>query len=178
MAVTRLPAMRRFAKSTSGATAVEFAFVAVPLIALIFAALQTATILFLDQAIQTVAEQSGRQLMTGTAQQANLSQSQFQQLVCNNLPPVFQCSNIIIDVQSGPSFSSINTAPLTVTYDGKGAVTNNWSYNPGNPGDIVIMRVMYNWTVVDGPLHLGLATQANGTALLVGTAVFKNEPYQ
>ena len=56
-------------------------------------------------------------------------------------------------------------------------MTNTWSYKPGAAGDIVIIRVMYDWPVVGGPMALGLANQSNGTRLLVGTAVIKNEPY-
>ena len=58
-----------------------------------------------------------------------------------------------------------------------GAVTNTWSYNPGNPGDIVILRLMYDWPVIGGILTPGLSNQPNGSSLMVGTAVFKNEPY-
>jgi hypothetical protein len=36
---------------------------------------------------------------------------------------------------------------------------------------------MYDWPVFGGPLGLGLANQGNGTFLMVGTAVFKTEPY-
>ncbi|MFI4976083.1 MAG: TadE/TadG family type IV pilus assembly protein [Caulobacterales bacterium] len=170
--------LRRFGRSNSGATAVEFAMVALPLIALILASLQTAIIFFFDEALQTATEQSARQLMTGSAQLSDTTQTQFANVVCANAPAPFQCSNIMVDVQSASSFSSINTSPLTLTYDVHGNVTNTWSYSPGNPGDIVIVRVMYNWPVFGGPLAFGLANQPNGNHLLVATAVFKNEPYQ
>jgi hypothetical protein len=57
-------------------------------------------------------------------------------------------------------------------------VTNSFAYSPGGPGDIVIMRVMYAWPVVGGPLGLNLANQPDGSHLMLATAVFKNEPYQ
>lgn len=150
---------------------------AVPLVALILAALQTAIIMFYDQALQTATEKSARQLMTGSVQSSALSQAAFKSLVCANAP-LFQCSGLMVDVQSASSFSSISTTPLTLTYNGSGAVTNSWSYSPGGAGDIVILRVMYDWPVVGGPLVLNLADQANGAHLMVGTAVIKNEPYQ
>jgi hypothetical protein len=80
-------------------------------------------------------------------------------------------------VQSAGTYSSINTAPLTLTYNSSGAVTNTFNYSPGAAGDIVILRVMYNWPVIASPLLPGLANQSNGDRLLVGTSVFKNEPY-
>lgn len=168
----------RLWSSNSGATAVEFALVAMPLIALIFASLQIAIIFFFDQALQTAAQKAARQLMTGSAQTANMTQTQFKAVVCANLPSQFQCPNVMIDVESASSFPTIDTTPITLTFDASHAVTNTWSYSPGNAGDIVIMRAMYDWPVVGGPLALGLANQPDGGHLLVATAVFKNEPFQ
>ena len=74
-------------------------------------------------------------------------------------------------------FRSISTTPITLTYDAHGNVTNNFAYSTGNPGDIIILRAMYNWPVVGGGLLPGLANQSGGNHLLVGTSVFKTEPY-
>ena len=177
MPVIKPRLIARLVKNRDGAAAVEFALVMVPLIGIILASLQTAIIFTYDQALQSVGEKSARQLMTGAAQNASLTQSQFQTAVCGYASPVFNCSNIMIDVESASSFSAINTAALTPTYNGSGTVTNTWSYSPGNAGDIVIMRLMYNWPVIGGPLAPGLANQSNGSRLLVATSVFKNEPY-
>ena len=171
------PLILRLWSNNRGATAVEFAMVAIPLITLIFASLQIAIIFFFDQALQTAAQKAARQLMTGSAQTANMTQSQFQAVVCANLPSQFQCPNVMVDVESAQSFPTINTAPIALTYSGN-TVTNVWNYSPGNPGDIVIMRAMYDWPVVGGPLALGLANQPDGGHLLIATAVFKNEPFQ
>jgi hypothetical protein len=84
----------------------------------------------------------------------------------------------MIDVQTANSFSAANTAMPTLTFNGQGAVTNSWSWQPGNPGDIVVMRVMYQWPVFLGPLGLGLSNESNGKLLLMATTAFKNEPYQ
>ena len=90
---------------------------------------------------------------------------------------LFTCSNIMVDVQSGSSYGTISTTPITLTYDAHGNVTNTFAYSTGNPGDIIILRVMYNWPVVGGGLLPGLANQTNGNLLLVATSVFKTEPY-
>jgi Flp pilus assembly protein TadG len=166
-----------FATDVRAAAAVEFALVAAPLIALILASLQIAIIFFFDQTLQTASQSAARQLMTGVAQNASYTPAQFKAAVCANAPSPFQCGNVMVDVQSGNSFSNIDTAPITLTYDSHGVVSNTWSYSPGNPGDIVIVRVMYNWPVIGGPLALNLANQPNGNRLLMATVVFKNEPY-
>jgi Flp pilus assembly protein TadG len=169
--------LRTFPRDTRAATAVEFALLVTPLITLILASLQCFMIFYAGQVLQSAATSSGRLIMTGQAQTTGDTQAQYQTAVCNNAPILFTCSNIMVDVESATAYSSISTTPLTVTYNGSGAVTNTWSYSPGNPGDIVILRVMYNWPVVGGPLTLGLADQSNGDHLLVATSVFKNEPY-
>ena len=164
-------------RDTRAATAIDFALLSIPLIGLILFTLQLAIVSFYDQQLQTGAEKAARQLMTGSAQDSNLSQSQFQSAVCANLTQ-FTCSGLMVDVQSAGAFSQVSTSPLSPTYNGSGAVTNTWNYSPGAAGDIVIMRVMYNWPIVGGPFAFGLANQSNGTFLMVATAVFKNEPYQ
>lgn len=169
--------LRRLAADERAATAVEFALLVTPFLAIIMAALQLSMLFFAGQLLETAAIATGRQLMTGSYQNSGTTQSQFQTAVCNNAPIIFTCGNIMVDVQSAGAYSSINTAPLTVTYNAQGQPTNQWAYSPGGPGDIVIVRVMYNWPVFGGPLALGLADQSNGSHLLVGTTVFKNEPY-
>jgi Flp pilus assembly protein TadG len=168
----------RLWRSRRGATAVEFALIAAPLIAIILAALQTAIVFFFDQALQSATQKTARQLMTGSAQTANMTQTQFNTALCGNLPSLFQCGKLMIDVQSASSFPNLNTGNLNLTYNAQNQVTNNFAYSPGGPGDIVIVRALYRWPVVGGPLGLNLSNQPDGSHLLIGTAVFKNEPYQ
>lgn len=168
--------IHRFLKNRRGAAAVEFAMIMTPLFALILVSLQTGIVFFEGQALQTAASMAARQILTGTAQTGNLTQTQFKTKVCG-FAATFNCSKLMVDVQSAPAFTSITTTPITLTYSA-GNVTNVWSYNPGNPGDIVIVRLLYNWPIFGGPLAIGLANQPGNKYLLVGTAVFKNEPYQ
>jgi Flp pilus assembly protein TadG len=169
----------KLGKDERAATAVEFALLITPLVTLILASLQLSLIFYAGQALQSVAISSGRTLMTGQAQDAKDTQAQFKTLVCSSQAMfLFSCSNIMVDVQSASSYSGVSTNPITLTYDGSGNVTNTFNYSPGGPGDVVILRVMYNWPVVASPLMVGLANQPGGNHLLVGTSVFKNEPYQ
>ncbi len=167
-----------FWRSRRGATAVEFAMLALPLITLIFASLQVAIIYFFDQALQSGTQKAARQLLTGSAQTAGMTQFAFKNAVCANLPTQFDCNtNLMVDVESSSSFTGANTSALTYVKP-TGPSNTPGNYSPGNPGDIVIMRVMYDWPVLGGPLAVGLANMADGGHLMVATAVFKNEPYQ
>ena len=84
----------------------------------------------------------------------------------------------MIDVQSYSSFSSAVTTAPTVTFAKNGTVSNVWNFSPGSPGQIVVLRVMYQLPVVGGPLNFTLSNLSNGNHLLMATAVFKNEQYQ
>jgi Flp pilus assembly protein TadG len=173
----RLARVTGFAQREDGAAALEFAIVAAPFLALILAAMQTALAFFAGQVLESAVADSSREILTGQAQNAGMTQSQFSSAVCGKVEALFSCSGLMIDVQTASSFSSANTSAPTLTYNSGGNVTNSWSYNPGNPGDIVVMRVMYQWPVFLGPLGLSLSNEGNGKLLLMSTAVFKNEPY-
>ncbi len=159
-----------------GAAAVEFAIVAVPFIALLLAILETAMVFFAGQVLDVGVETSSRQILTGSAQASNMTQDGFAQVVCQHVKVLFNCNNLMIDVESYPSFAAANISTPTLTYNSQGNVTNTWQYSPGNPNDIVVLRVMYQWPLFLGPLGLNLSNLSNGDRLLVATAVFKNEP--
>lgn len=171
-------ALLRFARRDDGAAAVEYAMVSLPFLALMLAIVQTAIVFMAQQQLETITEQASRLLLTGQAQKAGLSQAQFVTDVCNQISALFNCSKMMVDVQTSSSFSSANTAAPKLTFGSNGQVTNTWSYQPGDPRSIVVMRVMYQWPLVTGPLSFNLANLSNGNRLLMATAVFENEPYQ
>ncbi|HEY6259115.1 MAG TPA: TadE/TadG family type IV pilus assembly protein [Xanthobacteraceae bacterium] len=166
-----------FASREDGAATLEFAIVAAPFIGLLVATLQTTLAFFAGQVLESAVADSSREIMTGSAQNANMDQNAFASEVCKKVQALFTCGNLMVDVQTASSFTAANTAVPSLTFDGKGNVTNNWAFQPGNPGDIVVMRVMYQWPVFLGPLGVSLSTESNGNLLLMATAVFKNEPY-
>lgn len=172
-----LGAGRKLARDRRGAAALEFALVATPLGALMVAILQTSLTYFAQQTLETTAEKSVRQLMTGQAQSAGMTQAQFKTLVCSKLPSFMKCSNVLIDVQQATAFSDVTTAPPTLTYDGSGNVSNSFQYTPGTQGAINVVKIMYVWNVQKGPLGFDLSTMSSGARLLIVTSVFKTEPY-
>ncbi|QQO21381.1 pilus assembly protein [Bradyrhizobium diazoefficiens] len=165
-----------FARDSRGATAVEFALVAAPFLALIIALIQTFLVFFAQQMLESVVSQSARLVMTGQVQSAKMTQAVFKQKVCDQIVILFNCSGLMIDMQVATSWTSANTVMPTLTYDGSGKVSNVWQYNPGDAGDIVVLRVMYEWPVVLGPLGFNLSNLSNGNRLIMSSAAFQNEP--
>ncbi|HUO01285.1 MAG TPA: TadE/TadG family type IV pilus assembly protein [Rhizomicrobium sp.] len=169
-----LALLRRFAASAGAATAVEFALVAAPFCALMIAILQTALVFLAQQVLQTATTEAARLVMTGQAQNQNLTASQFQQDVCGFTSALFTCANVYVNVQTFGSFSGMTQmSPLQ-----SGQFNSNlMNYSTGGPGDVVLLQVFYQWPIVLGPLGFNLSNMSGNNRLLIGTAVFRNEPY-
>ena len=168
--------LRRFARRNDGAAAVEFAMVAAPFLALVFAILETAIVFFAGQVLETAAADSARLVMTGQAQKGGLSQAQFKDEVCKRVFGLFDCTGgIKVDVRT---YSSFNAADLAKPIDGNGNVSFTPSYQPGSPGDIVVVWLLYEWPVYVSLLGLNLSDMSGNKRLIMATAAFRNEPYQ
>jgi Flp pilus assembly protein TadG len=164
-------------RSDGGATAVEFALVAAPFVALLIAILQTMMVFFAQRLLDEVVSQASRTIQTGQAQTSGLTQSQFTSWVCQKTVILFTCGNYMVNVQSYSSFSAASTSTPTLTFDSGGNVSNTWNYSVGGPGDIVVVQVLYQWPIILGPLGFNLSNLSNGNRLLVSSNVFKREPY-
>jgi len=175
-AAQQLPsALRRFAGQDRAATSVEFGLVAAPFVALTFAVLQTAIIFLASQTLETAAAVGGRLIMTGQAQTQGWSAAQFKQQVCNTITSIFNCqSGVYVDVETYSSFSAVSLGlPLT----NGNFNSSSLGYNPGGPGDIVVLRLYYQYPVYVNLLGFNMSNMNGNLDLLAATAVFKNEPY-
>ena len=142
-------------RQQDGAAAIEFGLVAAPFLALMFAIIETAIVFFAGQALETAAADSARLIMTGQAQTQGFDQAKFKQAVCAKIYGLFDCAGgLYVDVKNYSSFASVNTSkPI----DGNGNLqTGNFGYQPGGPGNIVVVRLMYQWPVYVSLLGLNL----------------------
>ena len=168
--------LRRFARGEDGAAAIEFGIVAAPFLALMFAIMETALVFFAGQTLETAVADSARLIMTGQAQQQGFTEAQFKTAVCSKILGLFDCaSGLKIDVKTYNSFSAISTAK---PFDANGNLLNNFGYTPGAPGDIVVVRLMYEWPIYVSLLGFSLNDMAGNKRLIIATAAFRNEPYQ
>ncbi|CCE02965.1 TadE/TadG family type IV pilus assembly protein [Bradyrhizobium sp. STM 3809] len=168
---------RAFFRDESAATAVEFGLVAAPFLALVIALIQTFLVFFAQQLLESIAQQSARAVMTGQVQAQSMTADAFkQQVVCTKIRIFFNCGGLMIDMQVANNWSATNTATPSLTFDSNGAVSNVWQYNPGTAGDIVVLKVMYVWPVMLGPLGFNLSNVSSGNRLIMSTAAFQNEP--
>jgi Flp pilus assembly protein TadG len=175
--LARRASPRRFMRRQDGAVAVEFGLILLPFLALMFGIMETALVFFADQTLETAVADSARLIMTGQAQTQNLDAATFKNAVCSRIYGLFNCQNgIYVNVQTYSSFGSItNTPPLDTNGN---LVTSNFVYQPGGPGDIVVVRLYYQWPIYVSLMSLSqLSNMSNHNRLLVATAAFRNEPY-
>lgn len=168
---------RRFVKKSDGAVAIEYGLVAAPFLALVFAIMETAVVFFASQTLETAVADTSRLIMTGQAQTQGYSQQQFKDQVCAKIYGLFNCSSgVYVDVKTYSSFSSVN---LNKPIDANGNMsTSSFTYSPGGPGDIVVVRLYYQWPVYVSLLGLNIGDMSGNNRLIVATAAFRNEPYQ
>jgi len=166
---------RRFISQRKASTTVEFGLLAAPFVALIFAILQTAILFFADQSLETAAATAARLILTGQAQTQGWDAAQFKSQVCNVITGVFNCnSGVYVDVETYSTFAAAN---LGMPVSGGVFQTSSLGYNPGGPGDVVVVRLYYKYPVYVDLFGFSLSTLTGGYNLLAATAVFKNEPY-
>jgi Flp pilus assembly protein TadG len=178
MKLLRINTVRRFARGEDGIAAVEFGIVAAPFLALMFAIMETALVFFASQTLETAVADSARLIMTGQAQTSTTynTAAGFKEKVCTKILGLFDCANgLKVDVKTYSNFSAISTAkPI----DSNGNLINNFTFTPGSPGDIVVVRLMYEWPVYVSLLGFSLSDMSGNKRLIIATAAFRNEPYQ
>ncbi|WP_245258331.1 TadE family protein [Rhodopseudomonas palustris] len=144
-------------------------------IALLFAIIETAFVFLASQVLETAVQDSARLILTGQAQAASYTQSQFKTDLCNRLKALFSCDGVYVDVQSyGSDFSTVS---ITTPIDSSKNFVNTMKYSPGAAGDIVVVRAFYQWPLFVTGLGWNIANLADSKRLLSATAAFRNEPY-
>jgi Flp pilus assembly protein TadG len=174
-----------FGRRKEGATVIEFAFLLPPFLLLIFATIQTALVFYAGQVLETATADSARLIMTGQAQKQGLSEAEFKTQLCNRLDALFNCTTgVKVDVKKyawaagTDPIAQFASANLDAPVDEDGNLdTDDFGYTPGVQGDIVVVKVVYEWPIVLGIYGFDLATLPNGKRLLMSTAAFRNEPY-
>jgi Flp pilus assembly protein TadG len=171
-----LTAIGHFRRDPSGASALEFALIAFPLILLLLAALEVGIVYFANFSLENATTQGARLIRTGQAQTQKFDAAKFKSEVCKHLSAPISCAGLRLDVRH---FSKFGDAALTEPLDGDGNLKTNFAYEPGEGSDVVIVRAFYEWDVTAKlPKQIGLSNMGNGNRLLAATVAFRNEPFK
>lgn len=166
----------RLAHARDGATAVEFALLALPFFALLFGILELAMIFVLSTSLDNASATAARTIRTGQLQAGSPSAGTFKSTICDNLGWLAAdcAASLEIDVRTFPKFSDITLAdPVNNGVFNKGSL----QFTPGGPEDIVLVRVYYQWTLISPLLSKAVAKINGGKTLVTSTLAFRNEPF-
>jgi len=177
---------KRFRKEEDGATAVEFAFVALPFFALLFGIMELAIVFFVNSALVHATAEAGRLIRVGNFQACG-GVDEFKALVCGNMKGMANCwKNVRIDVVEGESFKTITLPDIppveprdeTQTGDDSIPQTPNGVYDANESGDTMVVRSVLHYRLALPPLLTRLDNpQGSGARTMVATTAFRNEPF-
>ncbi len=169
--------VKRFGRAERGATAVEFALISLPLIALILGTLELAMILLVVTSLETATEGASRRIRTGEFQtSAANTRADFKALVCGGMSWLSSQCNANLTVTS-QVFNDFGTLAGTPPMSGATFVAGGGCFSTGNPTDIVLVRAYFTWPLFAPLLNVVLDNTGSGRRLLSAATAFRNEPY-
>jgi Flp pilus assembly protein TadG len=167
---------RNFTRDEAGSTAIEFALIAPIFLLLLMAIMQMALVLFAGQHLENATATLGRLVRTGQAQGMSLTQATFRDAFCEEMEPLLTCESdrLYIDVQTLSNFSVV---PLNLPVNDDGEFEGEGSFQPGDAGQIVVVRAFYRYPVLIPMIGEKLSNIGDGMRLLSSASVFRNEPF-
>jgi Flp pilus assembly protein TadG len=165
----------RFAGDRQGAAALEFALVATPFFMLLFGILEIALVFFASAIIEDGVAEAAREIRTGRLQTAGQTEQDFRAIVCARITTVADCGRLRVDVRVFEDFSASElSAP---TGDDGDLDDSNFTFDPGGAGDVIVVRVFYDWPLLGPGMINGLANMPGNRRLISSASAFRNEPF-
>jgi len=173
--------LSRFSKNKSGATAVEFAFIAPIFLGLIFSLFETGWLLTKIALADNAVAQAGRDIYVGAAiGDATITQDTLKQDICDSVVVIQDCiNNITLEVRTLTNISDIPVDGEVCQDSFSGGVQPLATYTPGGSSEISFVRVCLT-TELFTPLigvGLNLPKNSNNRFEIVSTLAFVNEPF-
>lgn len=175
----RITALKRFCRAESGATAIEFGIIAIPMLTMILGLLELGMVLMVSTTLDTAVDFASRDIRTGVFQNgAEQTSESFEGKVCRNMTWLASgCeSRLAVESETFGDFSdaAASTAVNANDFDVEDA-PRCWSV--GTAGDIVLVRVYYNWPLFNPLLTGAFSNGPTGTRVMTAVKAFRNEPF-
>lgn len=181
--------LRHFGRSQNGAAAVEFGFVALPFLMLMWAIIETGLMFWTNQVLEESLTQASRSLLTGesrslyTSKSAAANASAFRDKVCERAAlKLIDCTKLAVDVRAYDNFAAANTGtagsnPLA----GGGLNTGSFSYTQPGSNQIVVVRAVLDYklflTAWASAELANIGGKGSGRRGLVASVAFRAEPF-
>jgi len=178
--------LRRWHKDEAGATAVEFAMVSLPFVALLFGIISVCLYFFTVFTMENAVWQAARAIRTGQFQQglgiyAGLQTDEdrkkaFKAALCAKAPSYIDCNKAIVMIQSNSGgFGSISQ-PVCAS-GGAMIDQSKAQFNPGGASSVVLATVCYPWSFGGKLPFLATSNIDDGSLLIQASVTFRTEPY-
>ncbi|MBB5537905.1 TadE/TadG family type IV pilus assembly protein [Rhizobium giardinii] len=165
----------RVVRDKSGAAAIEFAILSLPLFVLVFGILELAAMFFVDTALDAALHKSARLIRTGQAAEKNTSLADFKAAVCEGMVYLLNCeSNLLVVAKV---VSNVSTAATMTPADSDGNVTITESFNIGYGSDYILVQAFLPWSPVVPVNSLSSQKFFDGSYVLGAAVLFRNEPF-
>lgn len=165
----------RLARDKTGAAAIEFAILSLPLFMLIFGILELAAMFFVDTALDAAVHKSARFIRTGQAAEKATSLATFKAEVCENMVYLLNCESNLLVVANVVSDISAASGMMPADSDGNVKITE--SFNIGYGSDYVLVQAFLPWSPVVKLYSLSSQTFVDGSYVLGAAVLFRNEPF-
>jgi Flp pilus assembly protein TadG len=179
--------MRRWRRDESGATAIEFAIVAMPFLLLLFGIMSVCLYYFANFSIENAAWQAARGIRTGQLQQSlgiyagavtnEDRKNAFKKALCDKAPTFLDCnSKAVVIVQSNANFGGI-AAPSCAT-NGVLIEQSAAPFDAGAASAVVLITVCYPWTAGSKLPFFKIGHLQDGAVLMQASVALRSEPYE
>ena len=167
--------LKRFTKDRRGSTAVEFALLAVPFLALVFAIIESSVSFGAHQVTANAVEDLARNLRTGVLTKAAATPAAVRSYICDRIDILVPagCPDLYIDLKT---YSAYKDVPLTIPMAGGDLDPSGFAIAPGGDSTINQLRVFYKWRYYTDFIGSRLAPLPNNKTLLFATTTWLNEP--
>jgi Flp pilus assembly protein TadG len=178
---------RFWRRDESGATAIEFAIVAMPFLMLLFGIMSVSLFYFTSFSLENAAWHASRAIRTGQLQQSMGAyagqitnedrKKAFKKELCRSAPTFLDCeSKAVVIVQSNAGFAGISE-PSCAT-DGVLITESTAPFNAGEASSVVLITVCYPWAAGSKLPFFKMSNLANGALLLQTSVALRTEPYK
>lgn len=168
--------LNRFRRETRGVTAIEFAIVALPFFVTILGTFENSVLYVAQQTLENAVVETSRLVRTGRVIEEDIDEVEFRARVCDMIDVMMTCdARLEIDVRVFTQFAGLNPPP---PQDANGDWNPLLTFDPGAAGDIILMRVFYEWSMLTPVLAEIVTGEADGSLILVASAAFRNEPFE
>lgn len=157
-----------------GATAVEFALVAVPFTFLLIGIIEMSILFAASSNLHSATNDASRLVRTGQAQSSADPEQAFRDRLCQKVDVLLDCSRLQYEVVTMDDFSDFGS--FEATYDDDGNLQSQ-GFNAGGSSDVVLIRVIYRYPLMVPLVGTLLADGPGMTKLLIATVVLQTEPY-